>query len=79
MMLTDTRYMTTSALDTRQPLSGTLRLWTALRTRIRAGAEHRQLHRELAPAALAPATVGLAGVTRVENAVTREIRGMIRA
>ena len=66
--------MTTSALDTRQPISGTVRVLAALRTLIQNGAEHRQLRRELGPYG-----VGLSGVAPGDDAVTREIRAMLRA
>jgi hypothetical protein len=47
-------------------------LWAALRTRIQAAAEQRQLRRELAPYG-----ASLTGVAPGDTAVTREIRAML--
>ena len=77
MIATHTRYMTTSALNTAQPTARPLSAWTALRTRIQDGAERRQLRRELRRG-FAPISLTLSGTAHGDNAVTRELREMLR-
>jgi hypothetical protein len=64
--------MTKTARETTQPAAGPRQLWTALRTRIHAAAEQRQLRRELAPYG-----ASMTGVAPGDTAVTREIRAML--
>lgn len=70
----ETEYMTKSPHDTSQHHTGALALWAALRARVRTGAEHRQLDRDLTPVAAT-----LVPVPHSDTAVTREIREMIHA